>query len=126
MTDPLFEKVYNETVVKSLEKRFGPLQRQHVEMTVATDMMLRMVDKMNDKPRRGEVVMVVPADRAGAESQVWVHTKAFYPEGIYRLMTGGLELNEVPPQALLREVEEETGFKTKIDRCLAAITYTFM
>jgi 8-oxo-dGTP pyrophosphatase MutT (NUDIX family) len=83
--------------------------------------MLGMVNKMKrKKPRRGEVVMVVPNE----QGHIWLHTKSFYPQGVYRLMTGGLEPGEAPNEALRREVEEETGFKIKPKRCLAVITYT--
>ncbi len=124
MTDSIFEKIYNEALLEELAERFGSFEQEHIEMTVSTGMMLRMIDKMNNRPRRGEVVMVVPTDGDGGPDHVWVHTKTFYPEGVYRLMTGGLEGDEAPYVAMLREVEEETGFKVKIDRCLAVITYT--
>lgn len=120
MIDPLFEKVYNEETVHKLSQRFGPFPQRHVELAVSTETMQNMIDKMATKPRRGEVVMVVPNE----QGHIWLHAKAIYPAGVYRLMTGGVELGEAPEQAMLREVEEETGFKTKIDRCLAIITYT--
>jgi 8-oxo-dGTP pyrophosphatase MutT (NUDIX family) len=66
--------------------------------------------------------MIIPNE----QKHLWLHTKAFYPPGVYRLMTGGLELNEKPDEAFLREVAEETGFKAKIDRCLAVITYNLL
>lgn len=120
MTDPLFEEIYNEQVLQELEQRFGPIHRRHIDMSISTNNMLDLMDKMNRKRRRGEVVMVVP----NQQGHVWLHTKAFYPPDVYRLMTGGLEPGERPDRAFRREVEEETGFKTKIDRCLAIITYT--
>ena len=119
INDPVFEKTYNPTVLKEIKAQFGPFEEHHIAITGATEIMLRMVQKMAAKPRRGEVVMVIP-NPAG---DIWLHTKAFYPGGVYRLMTGGLEGDEKPHVALLREVVEETGFKIKIDRCLAVITY---
>ncbi len=119
MIDPLYEDVYNEKILNELTQRFGPLYHHHAELTVSTWAMLEMMRKMKRKSRRGEVVMVVPNE----QGQVWLHAKAFYPAGVYRLLTGGVEPGETPDQALLREVEEETGFQTKIDRCLAVITY---
>jgi 8-oxo-dGTP pyrophosphatase MutT (NUDIX family) len=121
MTDPLFAAVYNEALLEDLTKQFGPIHRHHVSLSVSTPAMLDLMGKMKNKPRRGEVVMVIPNE----QGQIWLHTKAFYPNGIYRLMTGGLESGELPDQAMQREAEEETGFKTKIDRCLAAIIYKF-
>ena len=121
MDDPLFESIYNDKILKNLEDRFGPFVRHHADLQASGEVLLDVMSKMESKPRRGEVVMVVPDDRG----HIWLHTKDFYPAGVYRLMTGGLETGEQPAKALLREVEEETGFKTKIDRCLAVITYTF-
>lgn len=120
MDDPLFERVYNESLLADLEDQFGPFERHQANISASSETMLRLIDKMQTKPRRGEVVMVVPNE----QGQIWLHTKDFYPQGVYRLMTGGLEMDERPEEAMVREVEEETGFKTKIDRCLAVITYT--
>lgn len=119
-TDPLFEAVYNETFLTELRDRFGPFARHKANLNVSSTSMVDLVDKWEDKNRRGEVVMVVP-NEAG---QVWLHTKEFYPAGIYRLMTGGIDQGETPWQAMKRELFEETGFKAKIARCLAVITYT--
>jgi 8-oxo-dGTP pyrophosphatase MutT (NUDIX family) len=122
-TDPFFADVYNKKIIKSLEQRFGPAHHHHADLSISTEIMLSMVSKMKrKKPRRGEVVMVVPDE----QGHIWLHTKSFYPRGVYRLMTGGLEPGEAPDEALKREVEEETGFKIKPQRCLAVITYTLL
>ncbi|GIK41427.1 MAG: hypothetical protein BroJett011_52600 [Chloroflexota bacterium] len=121
ITDPFFNEVYNEKQLKRLEKKFGPFRRYDLGLTVATQVMLDMMFKMSQKkPRRGEVVMVIPNE----QGHVWLHTKDFYPEGVYRLMTGGIDPGEKPDRSLLREVGEETGFVVKIERCLAVVTYT--
>lgn len=122
MTDPIFEQAYNPTLLKKLEDRFGPFPRRHVELTASTWVLTEMLEKMVRKERRGEVVMVVPTD----DGRIWLHTKSFYPEGVFRLMTGGVEAGEKPHKAMLREVEEETGFDSRIDRCLAVVTYEFI
>lgn len=122
ITDPIFEQIYNRSLLQKLEKRFGPFAEQHVELTVSTRILREMLHKMKERGRRGEVVMVAPNE----QGRVWLHTKSFYPERVFRLMTGGLEAGEKPHQAMRRELKEETGFKTKIDRCLAVIIYTLM
>jgi len=121
-SDRFFEEIYNQKLLGRIKKRFGAFGRHHVDLAVSSESMLDMMRKMRDKPRRGEVVMVIPNE----QGQFWLHTKAFYPQGIYRLMTGGLESKEKPDEAFLREVAEETGVKTTIDRCLAVITYNLM
>jgi 8-oxo-dGTP pyrophosphatase MutT (NUDIX family) len=123
VTDSFFAEIYNPKVLKKLEQRFGLAYHQHVEISISTGIMLGMAVKMNQKkPRRGEVVMVVPNE----QGHIWLHTKSFYPQEVFRLMTGGLERGEAPHKALRREVKEETGFKVKVQRCLAVITYTLL
>lgn len=120
-TDRLFEQIYYPKLLKRLEKRFGNFQQHHIELIITSPAMQELVQKMQQKTRRGEVVMLIPNE----QGQLWLHTKAFYPQGIYRLMTVGLEPGEKPDDALRREVVEETGFIAKIERCLAVITYNF-
>jgi 8-oxo-dGTP pyrophosphatase MutT (NUDIX family) len=55
--------------------------------------------------RTSEVVLVVPCPN----DSVIVHTKEFYPSGIWRLPTGGIRRRETIEKALRREVVEETG-----------------
>jgi 8-oxo-dGTP pyrophosphatase MutT (NUDIX family) len=120
-TDPFFNEIYNEKQLERLEKKFGSFRHHHLDMKVTTQVMLDMMFKMTQKkPRRGEVVMVIPNE----QGHLWLHTKDFYPDGVYRLMTGGIDPGEKPDKSLLREVREETGFAVKIERCLAVITYT--
>ncbi|MEM7348815.1 MAG: NUDIX hydrolase, partial [Chloroflexota bacterium] len=120
ITDPIFETIYNEKILKKLKKRFGKFEKIHVDFRVSDVGMSNFMAILTKKGRRGEVIMVVPNENG----EIWLHTKSFYPDGTYRLMSGGLEMDENPHKALKREVREETGFKTKIDRCLAVITYT--
>jgi 8-oxo-dGTP pyrophosphatase MutT (NUDIX family) len=122
-TDPFLADVYNPKILRELERRYGAIYQRHVDLAISTEIMLRMVVKMNrKKPRRAEVVMAVPDE----QGHLWLHTKSFYPQGVYRLMTGGLNPGEAPAQALRREVVEETGFKVKVQTCLAVITYTLL
>jgi ADP-ribose pyrophosphatase YjhB (NUDIX family) len=69
--------------------------------------------------RLAEVCMVVrrPSGR------LLVFRKPFYPAGIFRLLTGGVEPEESILDALLREVNEETGLTTHVERFLAASAY---
>jgi 8-oxo-dGTP pyrophosphatase MutT (NUDIX family) len=52
-----------------------------------------------------------------------VFRKPFYPAGIFRLLTGGVEPEESILHALLREVNEETGLTVRVERFLAASVY---
>ncbi len=55
--------------------------------------------------RTAEVVLIVPRP----QGKVLIHTKSFYPSGVWRLPTGGLHPGEAIEGALLREGLEETG-----------------
>jgi 8-oxo-dGTP pyrophosphatase MutT (NUDIX family) len=50
-------------------------------------------------------------------------TKSFYPGGLYRLFSGGVEPNERVYDALMRELYEETGLEVDVQRFLAIVTY---
>ena len=122
MKDSYFKKVYGKKMIRKLAKRYGPVLYHHVNVSASSQTMLNIVRKMGKKhPRRGEVVMVMP-NPAG---QIWLHRKVFYPDGVYRLMTGGIHEDESAEQALKREALEETGFTVKIARSLAVVTYKF-
>ena len=71
--------------------------------------------------RRGEVVLVVQR----ADQEVLLHTKIFYPPGVYRLPSGGVSWDETVFDALQREVYEETGFTTCQERLLGLVSYEF-
>ena len=70
--------------------------------------------------RFAEVCMVVrrPSGR------LLVFRKPFYPAGIFRLLTGGVEAGESILGAVLRESYEETGLTVDVARFLAASTYS--
>jgi len=54
--------------------------------------------------RVAEVIMVI--QRAG---ELLLVNKTAYPDGVYRLPTGGVEPGEQPRASALREIHEETG-----------------
>ncbi len=71
--------------------------------------------------RKAEVALVVMRENG----KILLQTKDFYPEGVYRIPTGGIEENEDIPSALQRETTEETNLKVGIRRFLALIDYSF-
>jgi 8-oxo-dGTP pyrophosphatase MutT (NUDIX family) len=61
--------------------------------------------RYRSRDRRGEVVMAVGRPRRC----VLLHRKGWYEPGVYRLLSGGIDLGEAVGTALARELEEETG-----------------
>jgi 8-oxo-dGTP pyrophosphatase MutT (NUDIX family) len=74
---------------------------------------------IQEKP--GEVVMVFL--RPGGK--VLLNTKDFYPPGTYRLPTGSMHPSESPEDALVREAQEETGFRVIVHEKLGTIHWVF-
>lgn len=69
--------------------------------------------------RRGEVVFVVQRP-----SGCYVVTRMKeYPEGIYRLPSGGISYGEEVVPALGREIQEELGLRTEVEAFLGTIKY---
>ena len=74
------------------------------------------------RDRDAEVVILVRR----RNGRFLVHTKAFYPQGVYRLPSGGIEPGEDILAALEREAYEETGLDLSIERFLGIIRYHFV
>ena len=70
--------------------------------------------------RVGEACMVIRRPNG----RLLTMTKPFYPQGIYRLPTGGIDRGEAILHGLLRETEEETSLTVEVQRFLALAVYT--
>lgn len=99
--------------VAALGRRFGEPLRPVVALPY-----LPLVPGKRVK-RRGEAVFAI-RDPAGT---ILLHTKSFYPAGIFRLPGGGIDWNEPVETAVLREVREETALNARITRFVALIEY---
>ena len=91
----------------------------HIQLTVGE----RFFDFISKKRRKspGEVVMVIR--RPGGK--VLLHTKDFYPNGVFRLPSGTMKRGELPEESFKRELCEETGFDVGIDRILGTVHFMF-
>jgi 8-oxo-dGTP pyrophosphatase MutT (NUDIX family) len=67
--------------------------------------------------RTAEVVLLVRRPNG----HYLLHTKPFYPEGAYRLMTGGIHAGEDLIEAALREAREETGLDVRPERFVGVL-----
>lgn len=73
------------------------------------------------KNRRGEVLFAITSGE-----DFLVHTKEFYPNSVFRLLTGGIHLKEPVLDALSREVDEETGMKIVDSELISILFYNFI
>ena len=71
--------------------------------------------------RRGEVALFIENDA----SEFLLHTKPFYPQGIYRVPTGGIHKDESVLSAMNRELLEETGFQPVSYQFHSLLIYDF-
>jgi membrane protease YdiL (CAAX protease family)/ADP-ribose pyrophosphatase YjhB (NUDIX family) len=107
----------DEKEVTELAQRYGPLERCHYVLEVGERVFTHWREERGDC--RGEVALFI----LRPSGNVILHTKEFYPEGIYRVPTGGIERGEGVVTAVHREAREETGLTVAIERCLGVLEY---
>ncbi|HID64222.1 MAG TPA: NUDIX hydrolase [Anaerolineae bacterium] len=109
----------DEKEVAELARQYGPLERRRYVLKMGERAFTHWREERGDC--RGEVALLIL--RPGGN--VILHTKEFYPEGIYRVPTGGIERGEDVVTAVHREAREETGLTVDIERCLGILEYEF-
>jgi 8-oxo-dGTP pyrophosphatase MutT (NUDIX family) len=100
--------------IGDLAARYGPPLRAVLHLPDSTFSPLTKDD------RTGEVCMVVRRRSGG----LLAARKMYYPPGVHRLLTGGIDHGETIEDALCRETHEETGLETVIRRFLGVVNYT--
>ncbi len=103
-------------------ERGGPLPYRHHRLTVGAgffDDFVRAGE--HRKQRMGEVVLLL---RRG-DGHLLLHTKSFYPTGVFRLPSGGILPGESVLAAARRESHEETGLEVEALRPLGVLSVTF-
>ena len=108
--------VYPEEV-EHLVGRYGSPRR--LQMEIPADLEFFRVFQASLQRRRAEVALVIRR----TEGRVLVTTKAFYPAGVYRIPTGGINPGEAVEEALWREFKEETGLEATNPQFGALIEY---
>lgn len=103
-----------------VEGRFGPLPHRHHSLRASPEF-LRGTRRsvLGHGDREGEVVLLLRR----ADGSLLLHTKTFYPEGIYRLPSGGIRRGETVLAAAAREAAEETGLVARNLRPLGLLSY---
>lgn len=95
---------------------YGTFPVERVELKVTSEHFFQAARTPLGKHRRAEILAVVTRP----DGRVLVHTKRFYPPGVYRLISGGIALGEPVEAALVREIREETGLPVQ-SRCLIGV-----
>jgi 8-oxo-dGTP pyrophosphatase MutT (NUDIX family) len=112
----------NEAEMSELVADYGPGQRRPVTLDVSAPSFDNWLEKMVHHPnRRGEVVLVIQRP----DGHILLHTKRFYPEGVFRLPSGGVHPDEAVLAGVTREAKEETGLDVTVDRFLGTVEYEF-
>ncbi len=96
-------------------------QPVHRTYDIVADEHLRLQRWRAVPDRRGEVVFAIRQPNG----KVLLHTKPQYEDRIYRLPSGGINLDEPVEDALLREVAEETGQWVTVQRFVGLYTCRF-
>jgi len=99
--------------LRALSRKYGKPQR----MTLNMPQLPLSPDKT--AARRAEVLLAI----CTGANKVLLHTKSFYPDGVFRLLSGGIHPDESVESALLREAREETGLDVRIEKFVALIQY---
>lgn len=118
----------DEAEVARLYEEWGPFVVETARMDVAHPFLSGQNQTLANRGRRAEICYVlhrgVPADG------VLLHIKTFYPEGTFRLPTGGIQQAEGVMETLWREIFEETGLtvgegpeNVRVEHCLGVLHY---
>ena len=119
---PLYTDLLQNNERIDLEKTFGPFKSEHIIIEINPSYFEEWQELIQQKRnRRGEVALAIE----NPDGDILLHTKSFYPDGIYRIPTGGLNYGEKVFDCINREVYEETGFTNYTKQLLAAVFYEF-
>ncbi|MCB0112782.1 MAG: NUDIX hydrolase [Caldilineaceae bacterium] len=117
-TDPSLTAVDHDEV-RLLAERYG--QPHCRTYDIVADAHLRQQRWRAAPDRRGEVVFAIRQPNG----KILLHTKPQYEERFYRLPSGGIRPFEPVEDALLREVEEETGQIVSVRRFVGLFNCRF-
>ena len=90
---------------------YGEAEMEEIQVDVDRHLFQNRFLKSSD--RRGEVVFAIQMPEG-----ILVHHKSFYGDGVFRLLSGGVDYGEKVVDALRREIEEETSLTLSSGRLL--------
>lgn len=117
------QRLMDPTEIEALAAKFGEPCRRTCDMEVSLATYDAWSRKVSTGPVacRGEVIMVI----VRPNGNVLLHTKGFYPLGVYRLLSGRVLWQDDVERTLHREVAEETSLEVSVERFLGLLEYRF-
>ena len=106
-------------LLRAMERYGSPLERSVVHRVSGHPSVFA---PSRERKRVAEVVVLLRL----CNGLYVVHTKRFYPEGVYRLLSGGIKAREGLVAAVRRETLEETGLDVRVERFLGIIRHRFV
>jgi 8-oxo-dGTP pyrophosphatase MutT (NUDIX family) len=126
---PSYLAAVDPNELKALELQWGAFPIQQERLVVDDPFLTDVNQRLVTTRRRAEICYIM--HRGDPSSGLLLHIKTFYPEGAYRLPTGGIHPGEQVMETLAREIEEETGQRVgdgvnnvQVQRCLGMLSYT--
>jgi NAD+ diphosphatase len=117
------QRLMDPSEIEALAAKFGEPCRRTYDMEVSPATYDAWSRKVSTGPVacRGEVIMVI----LRPNGSVLLHTKGFYPAGVYRLLSGRVLWKDDVEDTLHREVAEETSLEVSVERFLGLLEYRF-
>lgn len=125
----MYIKAVEKEEVAAIEQDLGAAPCVHVRLDVDDPFLTGNHQLLTSAGRRAEVCYVM--HRGDPAAGVLLHIKRFYPDGAFRLPTGGIHEGERVLETLAREIAEETGLTVgagegdvRVERFLGLVHYT--
>ena len=106
--------------IKQMEERFGAPRHAEFHIPILTKEFERIKSSQKEG-RRHDVTLYIVKDR-----KIAVIAKPFYPPGMYRAPSGGLNPGEDFVEGARREALEETGCEIELERFLLTTHVDFV
>ncbi len=112
----------------ALSAAWPQAKREHVRLVVDSPFLTGEHQRVVSDGRRAEICYIGYIGKP--EAGLLLHIKSIYPQGAYRLPTGGVRQGEAVLDTLAREVAEETGLRvgegaqeTRVRSLLGVLSY---
>lgn len=128
---PTYDRSLDPLELAHLTLRWGAPAIQQVALRVDDPFLTGEHQMLASDGRRAEICYVM--HRGDPQTGLLLHIKTFYPEGAYRLPTGGIQVGESVLDTLEREIYEETGLylggapdQVKLQRLIGILSYDLL